>query len=56
MIGGIRMFLAASMAEKGLILVVVTVVIAVVSFRPMPSKDLIALVVAAPDLLWTFVC
>jgi hypothetical protein len=56
MIGGIRMFLAASMAEKGLILVVVTVVIAVVSFRPMSSKDLIALVVAAPDLLWTFVC
>jgi hypothetical protein len=46
MIGILRMFFAASLAENFKVLaamaVVIAVVIVAVSFRPIPSKDLIA--------------
>ena len=59
MIGILRMFFAASLAENFKVLaamaVVIAVVIVAVSFRPIPPKDLIACDGTVTDLLWMFV-
>ena len=55
MIGVFRIFLAAKSAEKCLILAVVVVMIAAVSFRPMPSGAATALLLDVVDVTMTIV-